>query len=119
MSAPNVLCRSAGIYNVYVGQCLTVSYVTNVYNNTPRQHTPTLRRVQIVNATLVTVIGDYPPSTSGYDAWRQSVRLQVRVSATSPMAGRPGRYIIVRRCEELSMVLLQLKDPLELFVKRR
>ena len=33
--------------------------------------------------------------------------------------GWPGRYIIVRRCVALSIVLLQLKDPLELFVKRR
>ena len=32
-------------------------------------------------------------------------------------AGWPGRYINVRRCVGLSMVLLQLKDPLELFVK--
>ena len=30
-----------------------------------------------------------------------------------------GRYINVRRCERLSMVHLQLKDPYELFVKRR
>ena len=34
-------------------------------------------------------------------------------------AGWPGRYINVRRCGGLSMVLLQLRDPLELFVKRR
>ena len=31
----------------------------------------------------------------------------------------PGFYINVRLCGGLSMVLLQLKDPLELFVKRR
>ena len=36
-----------------------------------------------------------------------------------PQAGWPGRYINVRCCGGLSMVLLQLKDPLELFVKRR
>ena len=34
-------------------------------------------------------------------------------------AGWPGRYINVRRCGGLSMVLLQLKDPLALFVKSR
>ena len=34
-------------------------------------------------------------------------------------AGWPGRYINVWRCGRLSMVLLQLTDPLELFVKRR
>ena len=33
-------------------------------------------------------------------------------------AGWPGRYIHVQGFGELSMVLLQLKDPLELFVKR-
>ena len=36
-----------------------------------------------------------------------------------PQAGWPGCYINVRCCGGLSMVLLQLKDPLELFVKRR
>ena len=35
------------------------------------------------------------------------------------MAGWPCRFISVRRCGRLSMVLLRLKDPLELFVKRR
>ena len=33
--------------------------------------------------------------------------------------GWPGRYINVRHCGGLSMVPLQLKDPWELFVKRR
>ena len=36
-----------------------------------------------------------------------------------PLAGWPGRYINLRCCRGLSMVLLQLKDALELFVKRR
>ena len=31
----------------------------------------------------------------------------------------PGRIINVRRCGELYMVFLELKDPLELFVDRR
>ena len=31
--------------------------------------------------------------------------------------GWPGRFIHVRRCGGLSMVRLQLKDPLEVFVK--
>ena len=33
--------------------------------------------------------------------------------------GWHGRYINVRRCGGLSIVLMQLEDPLELFVKRR
>ena len=40
-------------------------------------------------------------------------------SPLDPQAGWPGRYINVRHCGGLSMVLLQLKDPLELFVKSR
>ena len=44
---------------------------------------------------------------------------RVRVSAGSPQPGWPGRYINVRHCGVLSMVLLQLKDPLELFAKRK
>ena len=40
-------------------------------------------------------------------------------SPLDPQAGLPGRYINVRRCGGLPMVLLQLKDPLELFVKSR
>ena len=36
-----------------------------------------------------------------------------------PQAGWPGRCINVRRCGGLSMVPLQLKDPLELFVNSR
>ena len=30
----------------------------------------------------------------------------------------PGRYINVRHCGGLALVLLQLKDPLEVFMKR-
>ena len=56
-----------------------------------------------------------PPWPSGYDAWLPSVSSQVRVS----QAGWPGRCINVWRCRGLSMVILQLKDPLELFVKSR
>ena len=38
-------------------------------------------------------------------------------SPLDPQEGLPGRYINVRHCGGLSIVLLQLKDPLELFVK--
>ena len=48
-----------------------------------------------------------------------SVMLHVGVSAGSPVAGWPGRYINVWHCGVLSTVLLQVKDPLELFGKRR
>ena len=58
-----------------------------------------------------------PPWPNGYDALLPSVSSQVRVSAGSPSGLASGRYINVRRCGGLSMVLLQLKDPLELFVK--
>ena len=47
------------------------------------------------------------------------MRSQVRVSAGSPQAGWPGHYINVRRCGGLSLALLQLKDPLQLFVESR
>ena len=40
-------------------------------------------------------------------------------SPLDPQAGWPGRYINVQHCGGMSMVLLQLKDPQELFVKRR
>ena len=46
------------------------------------------------------------------------VKSQVRVYAGSLYAGWLGHYINVQRCEGLSMVLLQLKDPVELFLKR-
>ena len=59
-----------------------------------------------------------PPWPSGYDAWLPSVSSQVRVPL-DPQAGWPGRYINVWCCGGLSMVLLQLKGPLELFVKSR
>ena len=45
-----------------------------------------------------------------------SVSSQVR-GLLDPQAGWPGRYINVRRCRGLSMVLLRQKDPLELFVR--
>ena len=41
------------------------------------------------------------------------------MSPLDPQAGWPGCYINVLHCGGLSVVLLQLKDPLELFVKRR
>ena len=41
------------------------------------------------------------------------------VTIPGSQAGWPGRYINVRRCGRLPMVLLQQKDPLELFVKSR
>ena len=59
-----------------------------------------------------------PPWPCGYEAWFPRVSSHVPFSPLSPQAGRPGRYIHVRCCEVLSM-LLQVKDPLELFVKRR
>ena len=40
-------------------------------------------------------------------------------SLLDPQAGWPGRYINVQRCKGLSMVLLQLKDLLEVFIKKR
>ena len=56
---------------------------------------------------------------SDYDAWPPSVGWQVLVSAESPLASWPGRYINVQRCKGMPMVLLQLRDPLKLFVKRK
>ena len=47
------------------------------------------------------------------------VRVRMFESPLDPQAGWFGCYIDVRRCGGLSMVLLQLKDPLELFVKSR
>ena len=55
----------------------------------------------------------------GYDAWLPMVSLQVRVSTGSPHAGWPGRYKNVKCCGGLSMVFLQLKKTLELFVERK
>ena len=40
-------------------------------------------------------------------------------SLLDTQAGWPRCYINVRHCGGLSMALLQLKEPLELFVKRR
>ena len=40
-------------------------------------------------------------------------------SPLDPQAGCPARYENVQHCRGLSLVLLQLKDSLELFVKRR
>ena len=51
------------------------------------------------------------------DAWLQAY-VHKFVSPLDPQAGWPGCYINVRCCGELSMVPLQLRDPLELFVKR-
>ena len=55
------------------------------------------------------------PWPSGYDALLPGSSLRW----VPTKAGWPGRYINLRCCGGLSMVLLQLKDPLELFVKRR
>ena len=55
------------------------------------------------------------PWPSGYDAWLPNV--SSRRFPTN--VGWPCRYISVRLFEGLSMVLQQMKDPLELFVKRR
>ena len=46
-------------------------------------------------------------------------RSQVWVPALFPWAGWPGHFINEWCCGGLSVVPLQLKDPLELFVKRR
>ena len=43
---------------------------------------------------------------------------RIFVSPLDPQAGWPGRYINVQHCGGLAMAPLQLKDPLELFVKR-
>ena len=48
------------------------------------------------------------PRPCGYNAWLPCMRLQVKVSAGSSLAGWPGRYINV-----------QWKDPLDLSIKRR
>ena len=50
----------------------------------------------------------------GYQAWVHRFE-----SPLEPEAGWPGRYINVPRCGGLSLVLLPLKDPKELFVKER
>ena len=47
------------------------------------------------------------------------MRSQVRFSAGSLLAGLPGCYVNVRRTGGLTLVLQQLKDHLELFLKRR
>ena len=47
------------------------------------------------------------------------MRSQAPLLTESPLAGYPGRYVNVRHCGWLSMVLLQLKGPLELFLKRK
>ena len=52
---------------------------------------------------------------SEYCAWIPSVGSRIRVSTGSPVVGLPGRYINVRRCGGLSMVLLQPEVPLKLF----
>ena len=39
-------------------------------------------------------------------------------SPLDPQAGWPGRYINLRRCGGLSLVLMQRKDPLELVKSR-
>ena len=46
-------------------------------------------------------------------------RIVLEHTPLDPQAGWPGRYKNVRRCGGLPMVFLQLKDPLELFVKSR
>ena len=47
----------------------------------------------------------------GYDAWLPTVSSKAGVS--------PGRFIKVWHCGGLSVVLLQLKDPLQLIMKRK
>ena len=59
------------------------------------------------------------PWPSGYDTRLPSESLWVRVRFVPILAGWPGRFINVRRCGGLSIVLLQLKDPLGVFVKIR
>ena len=48
-----------------------------------------------------------------------SIDEQTQTLVAPNEAGWPGHYINVRRYSGLSMVPLQLKDPLELFVMRR
>ena len=60
------------------------------------------------------------PWPVNYDARLPGVRSQVRASFCSPLAGWHGCYTNVRRCQGMSMVLQQQKDPLlELFEKSR
>ena len=47
------------------------------------------------------------------------IRCGLVVTMPGSQAGWPSRYINVWHCGGVSMVLLQLKDPLELFVKRK
>ena len=67
-----------------------------------------------LSSALPVTAGD-PPWPSDYDACLPSLSLLIRCSA-DPEAGWHGRYITVQRCEGLSMDLLHLKDPLQLFV---
>ena len=60
-----------------------------------------------------------PPWPRSYNIGLPSMSSPVRVSAGSSQAGWLGHFINVRHCGGLSMFHLQLKDPLELFVKRR
>ena len=59
------------------------------------------------------------PWHSGFAACRLPVGGRRFESAGFPLVGWPGCYINGRHCRGLSKVLLQLKDPLELFVKRK
>ena len=45
--------------------------------------------------------------------------LQVRITARSQDAGWPGRFINVQHYGGLYIVLLQLKEPLKLLMKRK
>ena len=60
-----------------------------------------------------------PTWPSGYNAWLPSVSWQVRVSAGSLSGLAWALYKCAVLLGALYMVILQLKDPLELFVKRR
>ena len=56
---------------------------------------------------------------SGYNIWLTSMKPQDCISARSSLVGWPVRKINVQQCGGLSVVLLQLKDLLEVFVKKR
>ena len=60
------------------------------------------------------------PTSSGNQAWLPSVSLKVRISGGICISGLAwSLYKCAALWKVVYMVLLQLKDPLELFVKRR
>ena len=90
----------------YIAENFADPRMKNIVNLNQRTKTKTSTKGSTMTVTY-----------SRSDAWLPSVRSHLQISAGSLQAGWPGRYIDVWRCEGLLMVLLQLKDPLELLVK--